>query len=116
MSGRHKRRETDYLRIALEEDAGFPSVTTGLERFRFVHQALPKIDLMDVNRPAVFLGKRQRHPPLLIRGLFLGQTLPYLTSPWHLSEFVEMGNSSFELCPKFTILSEGRKCYVLKEE
>ncbi len=65
MSGRHERRKADHLRIALEEDVGFPTVTTGLERFRLVHQALPEVDLENVDCSVAFLGKRLRYPLLI---------------------------------------------------
>ncbi len=65
MSGRHERRKADHLRIALEENVGFPNVTTGLERFRLVHQALPEIALDDVDCSTGFLGKHLRYPLLI---------------------------------------------------
>ena len=41
----HDRRKADHIRINLEENVQFPHVTTGLERYRFVHQALPELNL-----------------------------------------------------------------------
>jgi isopentenyl-diphosphate delta-isomerase len=37
-------RKTDHIRINLEEDVR-SGLTTGLERFRFIHEALPELDL-----------------------------------------------------------------------
>lgn len=58
-------RKSEHLRINLEEDVGFPRLTTGLERFSFVHRALPEISLEDVQLGTTFLGKRLRLPLLI---------------------------------------------------
>ena len=42
-------RKADHIRICLEEDVSGQGITTGLERYRFVHQALPEIDLKSVD-------------------------------------------------------------------
>lgn len=42
-------RKADHIRICLEEDVSGQGITTGLERYRFVHQALPEIDLRSVD-------------------------------------------------------------------
>lgn len=59
------RRKSDHIRINREEDVQFPSVTTGLERYRFVHQALPELDLRDIDTSTVFLGHRLEIPLLI---------------------------------------------------
>ena len=61
----HKARKADHIRINLEEDVRFPRLTTGLERYRLVHQALPELDLEDVDRSVVLLGKRLNLPLLI---------------------------------------------------
>ncbi|HJZ61929.1 MAG TPA: type 2 isopentenyl-diphosphate Delta-isomerase [Miltoncostaeaceae bacterium] len=61
----HSRRKADHIRIALEEDVGFAGLTTGLERFRFVHQALPELDLEEVDTSTVLLGRRLAAPILV---------------------------------------------------
>ena len=43
------QRKADHIRINLEENVAFPTLTTGLERYRFVHQALPELDLDEVD-------------------------------------------------------------------
>ena len=65
MEGRHERRKSDHLRIALEEEVGFPRLTTGFERFRFLHQALPEVDLERVDCSTEFFGKKLRTPLLI---------------------------------------------------
>ena len=64
----HKARKADHIRINLEEDVQFPRLTTGLERFRFVHQALPELDLAAVDTSVSLLGK-QLQTPLLISSM-----------------------------------------------
>ncbi len=61
----HASRKADHIRINLEEDVAFHEITTGLERYRFVHQALPELDLAEVNTSHTFLGKTLRAPLLI---------------------------------------------------
>jgi isopentenyl-diphosphate delta-isomerase len=63
--GEHAGRKADHIRIVAEEDVGFAQLTTGLERYRFVHQALPEIDLEAVD-PSTSLFGRRLAAPLLI--------------------------------------------------
>jgi len=49
-------RKADHIRINLEEDVEARGVTSGFERFRFVPQALPEIDLHDVSLATTVLG------------------------------------------------------------
>jgi isopentenyl-diphosphate delta-isomerase len=61
-------RKEEHLRICLEEDVRPRTLTTGLERYRFVHQALPEMDLEEVDLRTLFLGK-QLDAPLLISSM-----------------------------------------------
>ena len=61
----HNRRKADHLRITLEEDVRFHEVTTGFERYRFIHRALPEISLEQVDLSISLLGKRLRAPLLI---------------------------------------------------
>ena len=61
----HARRKADHIRITLEEDVGFGALTTGLERYRLVHQALPELDLADVDSRAELLGRTVGAPILI---------------------------------------------------
>jgi isopentenyl-diphosphate delta-isomerase len=60
-----EQRKSEHLRINLEKDVSFPRLTTGLERYRFVHNALPEISLDEVDLTTVFLGKNLRLPILI---------------------------------------------------
>ncbi len=57
-------RKAEHIRINLEEDVAAKGVTTGFERYRFVHRALPEIDLESVSLETAFLGRRLRAPLL----------------------------------------------------
>ncbi|MGC9469229.1 MAG: type 2 isopentenyl-diphosphate Delta-isomerase [Anaerolineae bacterium] len=58
-------RKDDHLRINLEEDVSFGHVTSGLDAYRFVHQALPELDLEEVDTTVEFLGHRLSMPLLI---------------------------------------------------
>ncbi len=60
-------RKADHIRINLDEDVR-SGLTTGLERYHFVHQALPELDLeaIDLNQS---LFSRSLKAPLLISSM-----------------------------------------------
>ncbi|MFZ1771452.1 MAG: type 2 isopentenyl-diphosphate Delta-isomerase, partial [Caldilinea sp.] len=62
------QRKADHIRINVTENVQFPTLTTGLERFRLVHQALPELNLSDVCLGVTVLGKRL-HAPLLVSSM-----------------------------------------------
>ncbi|RME06630.1 MAG: type 2 isopentenyl-diphosphate Delta-isomerase [Anaerolineae bacterium] len=57
-------RKDDHIRINLDEDVR-SGLTTGLERYRFVHQALPEINLEDVDTRLELFGRLLRAPVLI---------------------------------------------------
>lgn len=57
-------RKADHIRINLEEDVD-SSLSTGLENYRFIHQALPEMDLEDVDLSQRLFGKTVRAPLLI---------------------------------------------------
>jgi isopentenyl-diphosphate delta-isomerase len=61
----HRKRKADHIRISLEEDVNFGSLTAGFERYRFRHQALPECSLDDIDLSTRFLGKRLSAPLLI---------------------------------------------------
>ena len=61
----HERRKADHIRINLEEDVAFNQLTTKLENYFFMHQALPEIDLAAVNTATTFFGKPLTTPLLI---------------------------------------------------
>ncbi|HEX9089878.1 MAG TPA: type 2 isopentenyl-diphosphate Delta-isomerase [Anaerolineales bacterium] len=57
-------RKSDHIRINLEEDVQ-SALTTGLEHYRFIHQALPEINLDDVDPGISIFGKHLKAPILI---------------------------------------------------
>jgi isopentenyl-diphosphate Delta-isomerase len=60
-------RKADHIRINLEEDVR-SGITTGLERYRFEHQALPELDLAHIDT-SLSLFARRLSAPLLISSM-----------------------------------------------
>lgn len=65
MANPHARRKLDHLRICTEEDVAARGSTTGLERYRLIHRALPELDLDEINLNTHFLGKMLKAPLLI---------------------------------------------------
>jgi len=58
-------RKVDHIRINLEKDVSFPRLTTGLERYRFLHCALPELDLEQIDTSLTLFGRHLRYPILI---------------------------------------------------
>ncbi len=61
----HQKRKADHLRISLEEDIQFEGLTTGFERYQFIHQALPEMELKEVDLSLNLFGKRLEAPLII---------------------------------------------------
>lgn len=61
----HERRKADHIRINLEENVAFNKLTTGLENYFFMHQALPEINLTAVDTHTKLFGKPLTTPLLI---------------------------------------------------
>ena len=61
----HERRKADHIRINLEEDVTFNKLTSGLEQYFFMHQALPEIDLATVDTTTSLFSKPLTTPLLI---------------------------------------------------
>jgi isopentenyl-diphosphate delta-isomerase len=57
-------RKSDHIRINLDEDVS-SGLTTGLEKFRFVHNALPEINLNQVNMSQTLFNKVLKAPIMI---------------------------------------------------
>ncbi|MGI9525280.1 MAG: type 2 isopentenyl-diphosphate Delta-isomerase [Hyphomicrobiaceae bacterium] len=62
------RRKVEHIQAVLEGNATANSVTTGLEHIRFEHNALPDLNLCDIDLATDFLG-RSIGAPLLISSM-----------------------------------------------
>jgi isopentenyl-diphosphate delta-isomerase len=58
------QRKSDHIKINLEKDVR-SALTTGLENYRFVHEALPELDLKRVDPSLSLFGKRLAAPILI---------------------------------------------------
>lgn len=64
-AGETQRRKADHIRVCLEQDVQCQQVTTGLERYRFIHCCLPELDWADLDLTIPFLGKSLGAPLLI---------------------------------------------------
>ena len=60
-----ERRKADHIRINLDEDVGFDRLTVGFENYRFIHQALPELDLHAIDLVTRLFNKPLRAPVLI---------------------------------------------------
>jgi len=65
LSAQTQTRKADHLRICLDEDVQFHSLTNGLERYRFTHCCLPELNRHEIDLTTTFLGKQLSAPVLI---------------------------------------------------
>ena len=65
MNYQNEKRKKDHLNITLNESPSFKDVTTGLEKYHFIHQALPEIDLKDIDLSTDLFGKKVEAPIII---------------------------------------------------
>lgn len=58
-------RKVDHIKINLERDVQFPNITTGLEHYAFMHQALPELNLNEIDSTVSLFGKTLSAPILI---------------------------------------------------
>ena len=64
----HQQRKSEHIRINLEEEVSFRSVSTGFQSYRFLHCALPDVDLAEVDT-SIRLLDRCLAAPLIISSM-----------------------------------------------
>jgi len=79
-----EQRKLEHLAINLDQNVDFPQITSGLESYHFVHNALPEIALDDVDLKTSFLGKQLRLP--LVISSMTGGTAEAQRINLHLAE------------------------------
>ncbi len=60
-----QKRKRDHLDLALSGQVDFQHLTSGFEQYRFVHQALPELDLSSVNTGISLLGHSLESPIMI---------------------------------------------------
>jgi isopentenyl-diphosphate Delta-isomerase len=58
-------RKAEHLRINIERDVTSKGVAAGFDAYRFVHRALPEMDLAEVDLSTQLFGKKLRAPLLI---------------------------------------------------
>lgn len=58
-------RKLEHVRIVLDEDVAAKGVLTGFGTYRLPHEALPELDLAEVDCSTTFLGRAMRAPVLV---------------------------------------------------
>ncbi|MBI5944361.1 MAG: type 2 isopentenyl-diphosphate Delta-isomerase [Chloroflexi bacterium] len=58
------QRKADHIKINLEQDVR-SALTSGLEKYRFTHEALPELDLERINTTLSLFGKKLNSPILV---------------------------------------------------
>jgi len=71
-SNNTQNRKSDHIRINLEKDV-HSGLTNGFEKYFFIHNALPELDLQKIDTRTLFLGKTLTMP-LLISSMTGGVT------------------------------------------
>ena len=62
-----EERKADHIKINLEKDVR-SALTTGLEKYHFIHEALPELNLDDVDT-SLTLYSKQLNAPILISSM-----------------------------------------------
>ncbi|MBC8097975.1 MAG: type 2 isopentenyl-diphosphate Delta-isomerase [Armatimonadetes bacterium] len=83
-----ENRKVEHIRINLEQNVQFPRLTTGLDQYRFMHQALPELDLSEIDTRVMLLGK-QISAPLIISSMTGGTEMARRLNR-HLAEAAQM--------------------------
>src|SRR5690606_31181869 len=83
-------RKVDHIRINLEQNVQFPQLTTGLERYRFLHQALPELNLSEIDTSVTLFGKKL-DSPILISSMTGGTEIAMRLNR-HLAEAAQANN------------------------
>jgi isopentenyl-diphosphate delta-isomerase len=60
-----EQRKADHIRINVEEDVSFRNLTTGLDEYYLMHEALPELDFAAVNTEVALFGKALKTPLII---------------------------------------------------
>lgn len=56
------KRKEEHIEICLDKQVGAEGITTGLENYRFIHNALPELNFQDINTTVHCFGKQMKMP------------------------------------------------------
>ncbi len=60
-----QQRKKEHLELCLDTPSVAGATKTGLERYHFIHNALPELDIDEIDLSTTFLGKRVQAPILI---------------------------------------------------
>lgn len=60
-----ERRKSEHIDICLEQEVNGAGITTGLEQYHFIHNALPELNYADIDTSTTLFGKALRVPFLI---------------------------------------------------
>ncbi len=58
-------RKRDHVELTVKKDVAFRAKSSGFEEWEFIHNALPEINLSDVDTTTVFFGKKLSFPLMI---------------------------------------------------
>ncbi|HLA42910.1 MAG TPA: type 2 isopentenyl-diphosphate Delta-isomerase [Aggregatilineales bacterium] len=103
MSKVTERRKEEHININLTQDVKFPTLKTGLEKYRFLHHALPEIDFKDINTEVSIFGKKTGSPVFISsmtggteRAQNINRTLAQVAQEYHLAMGVGSQRAALE--------------------
>ncbi|WP_179392670.1 type 2 isopentenyl-diphosphate Delta-isomerase [Sporosarcina sp. JAI121] len=65
MTGPINQRKSEHIQISLNENVTGDTITTGFEKVKFIHNALPEINFSDISIDTTFLGHECKTPFLI---------------------------------------------------
>lgn len=60
-----QQRKKEHLELCLDTDSVTSALSTGFDRYRFIHNALPEVNLDEIDVSTTFLGKALQAPILI---------------------------------------------------
>jgi isopentenyl-diphosphate Delta-isomerase len=91
-SNQIEQRKNDHIQINLDYDVSSKGITSGLDKYRFNHNALPNINLDDIDTSVEFLGHVLRLPLLIssmtggtAQGEFINRNLALAAQHFHIA-------------------------------
>ncbi len=70
------KRKEEHIEISLEKQVAAEGITTGLENYRFIHNALPELNFQEIDTSVNYFG-RQMKMPLFISSMTGGTKRTY---------------------------------------
>lgn len=105
-------RKVDHVKINLEQNVQFPNLSTGLEKYRFLHRAVPELNLEDIDSSIELFGKKL-DSPLLISSMTGGAELAYKLNR-NLAQAAQKYNIAMGVGSQRAALEDDKLAYTFK--